>query len=46
MYTSTPVSLPFWTEKLQPFLLRFMFEKGKIAGVCMHSKKAYDEVKA
>jgi len=45
-YTKTPVSLPFWTEKFQPFLLIFVFEKGKITGVCVHSKKAYGEVRA
>ena len=41
-YTSTLVSFSFWTEKFQPFLLRFVFEKGKI---CMHSIKAYGEMK-
>ena len=46
MYTRTPVSLPFWTEKFHPFLLIFVFEKGKITGVCVQSKKAYGEVKA
>jgi len=40
---STPVLLSFWTEKFQAFLLRFVLEKGKI---CMHSIKAYGEVKA
>jgi hypothetical protein len=42
-YTSTPVSLSFWTEKFQPFLLRFVFEKDKI---CMHPIKVYGKVKA
>jgi len=40
-----PFLLPFWTEKFQPFLLRFVFEKGKITVACMHTIKAYGEVK-
>jgi hypothetical protein len=46
MYTSTPVSLPFWTKNSSQFCFKFVFEKGKVTGVFMHSKKAYGEVKA